>query len=77
VPDPDKPREFTLVHADGRREAMSLTDGNALAFAKAAAKAFGVGRDRKVEFSPAMAKKDVAGETADGKATGGKKTKAK
>ena len=43
VPDVDKPREFTLVHSDGTREAQKLTHAEALKFAHAAAKAFGVG----------------------------------
>jgi CRISPR-associated protein Csb1 len=76
VPDTAKPRESTLVHGDGRREPRGLTDTEALAFAKAAAKAFGVGEDRTVEFSPALAKQDVTGEAADAK-TPGKKAKAK
>jgi CRISPR-associated protein Csb1 len=60
VPDPDKPREFTLVHADGRREPLALSHAEALAFAKAAAKGYGVGENRTVQFDRAKATADVA-----------------
>ena len=36
-----------------------LTEESALAYAKAAAKAFGVGRNRTVVFDKALAKQDV------------------
>ena len=62
VPDVDKPREFTLIHSDGSREAIKLTHADALKFALAAATAFGVGPDRQVEFDKDLAKKDIAGE---------------
>ena len=62
VPDVDKPREFTLVHGDGRRESAAVTHEAALAFATAAAKAFGVGEDRTVAFDKELARKDVTGE---------------
>jgi CRISPR-associated protein Csb1 len=66
VPDTDKSREFTLVHADGRRDPMDLSHAAALAFAQAAAKAFKVGDNRTVEFSPALAKQDVTGQASEG-----------
>jgi CRISPR-associated protein Csb1 len=68
VPNVEKPREFTLVHSDGTREAAKLTHADALKFALAAAKEFKVGEDRTVEFDKNLAKKDVAGE-GDTKAT--------
>ncbi len=65
VPDPDRPREFKLVHADGRREDVALSHDDARAFAKAAAQAFGVGEGRTVEFDKGLAERDVKGEAAD------------
>ena len=68
VPDADKPREFTLIHSDGTREPLTLTHADALEFATAAAKAFGVGESREVVFDKDLARKDIAGE-GDVKAT--------
>jgi CRISPR-associated protein Csb2 len=51
VLDPDKPREIKEVFSDGRRAGISLTHEEALKYANAAATAFGVGRDRLVNFS--------------------------
>ena len=62
MPDIDKPREFTLIHSDGSREASKLSQADALKFALAAAEAFGVGEDREAKFEPERAKKDIAGE---------------
>lgn len=62
VPDSDHPRTVTLVRADGRREALTLEHGEALAFAKLAADAFGVGDSLTARFDPELAKKDIAGE---------------
>jgi CRISPR-associated protein Csb1 len=59
VLNPDKPRVFEEVYGDGRRAPATLTHDNALAFARAAAEEFGVGKDRKVEFEKKMAKEDV------------------
>jgi CRISPR-associated protein Csb1 len=72
VPDIDKPREFTLVHADGRREGMSLIHPDALAFARAAAKAFEIGKDRIIDFDPKLAERDVKGEPAKAETVKGK-----
>jgi CRISPR-associated protein Csb1 len=66
VPDPDRPREFKLVHADGRREDLALSHDDALAFAKSAAQAFRVGEGRTVEFNKELAERDVKGEAAEG-----------
>lgn len=68
VPDSDKPREFTLVKSDGTRGSLKLTHAEALKYAIAAAKEFGVGQSREVEFDIELAKKDIAGE-GDTKAT--------
>lgn len=62
VPDVDKPREFTLVNSDGTRDVQRLLHADALAFALQAAKAFGVGADKSVEFEKDLAKKDIVGE---------------
>lgn len=68
VPDADKPREFTLIHSDGRREPLQLAHADALKFAIAAAATFGVGESLDVVFDKDLAKKDIAGE-GDVKAT--------
>lgn len=68
VLDLQNPRQATVVYADGKREAFDLTHQQALAYARLAAKAFGVGEDRTVQFDPALAKKDISGE-ADVKKT--------
>jgi CRISPR-associated protein Csb1 len=59
VADPDKPREFVEVHIDGKRAPTKITHADALAFAAAAAKAFGVGEDRPVDFDTKLAAQDV------------------
>jgi CRISPR-associated protein Csb1 len=73
VPNPDKPRELTLVHADGKREASSLMHDDAVKYAELAAKAFGVGKGETVPFDTERAKKDVAGDEGAEKKKGGKK----
>jgi CRISPR-associated protein Csb1 len=63
VLDPDgkpAPREFSLVHPDGRRESQNLTHDQAFLYAEAAAKEFKVGESREVSFDKDAAKKDVA-----------------
>ncbi len=62
VPDIDHPRTVKLVHADGKREDMSITHDQAFAFAKNAAEKFVVGESKTVTFDPDLARKDVAGE---------------
>jgi len=62
VPDIDNPRKITLVQADGSRTEFTLTHEQAIAFAKLAADAFGVGESQSVKFDSALAKKDIAGE---------------
>jgi CRISPR-associated protein Csb1 len=70
VLDPEKKRELKAVYGDGRREDVvvptatkaAVTHELALDFAKAAAKAFGVGKDREVPFDKELAKKDISGD---------------
>jgi CRISPR-associated protein Csb1 len=50
----------TEVSSEGTRAECKMTHKDALEFAAAAAKAFGVGSDRIVSFDPVRAKKDVA-----------------
>lgn len=66
VPDVDheKPREVNEVACDGRRTALSLTHEAALEYAKAAAKAFGVGGNRRIPFLKERAVADLAGKEA-------------
>lgn len=75
VLDPDAkpaPREFSLVHPNGRREPQSLTHDEAFAYAEAAAKAFKVGESREAPFKKDAAKRDVPDAKQDKK---GKKNK--
>lgn len=67
--------DFKLVYADGRREAAGVDHESALAFARLAAAAFGVGNDREVPFEKERAVKDVKGEAADGETKPKKKAK--
>jgi CRISPR-associated protein Csb1 len=76
VLDPEKPREFKLVLSDGRHEDAALTDKDAIAYAKVAAKAFGIGPDQDVMFDKELARKDVAGGTSEGEQKA-KKSRAK
>lgn len=69
VLDSDKKPESTVVFPDGRRAASGLTHEAALAFAKKAAAAFGVGESKTVKFDTKLAKEETTGE--------GKKKKAK
>lgn len=79
VLNPDKPAEFVEVRNDGSRHPARITHEDALAYASAAAKAFGIGKDQQVEFDKELAKKDVQGDgdgdatTARAAARGGKK----
>ena len=60
VLDPDKPREFSEIALNGARTSVMISHENALAFAQAAAKAFGVGESREVAFNKDTAKKNIA-----------------
>jgi CRISPR-associated protein Csb1 len=84
VLDPKKPRELKTVHGDGRRDDSALPGGSdalthelALAFAKLAASAFGVGDNREVAFDPERAKRDLAGDEEGGKKRKNNKTEKK
>jgi CRISPR-associated protein Csb1 len=77
VPDAEHPRSVTLVHADGTREALTLDHEVCLAFAKAAAAAFGVGESLTARFDPELAKKDLSGEGSSKQARGSKAKAAK
>jgi CRISPR-associated protein Csb1 len=72
VPRSDKTREFVEVLATGERKPLSLDQKDALAYAQAVAKEFGVGESKTVTFDKDRAKKDVA---ADGDGKGKKKGK--
>lgn len=76
VLNPDQPREFSEVYPDGKRVPCSITHEQALEFALLAAKEFGVGESRTVDFDKERAKKDVSGEgDAKTKPRKGKKAK--
>ena len=61
VSDPDKVRVAEEFYSDGKRQPFNVTHEEALAYAKAAAAAFGVGGDREVAFDVERAKKDLEG----------------
>lgn len=73
VADPESPRECVAVFPDGRREPLPLSHADAVAWAEVAARAFGVGEDREVDFDAERARRDLAGEGT----TKGKKAKAR
>jgi CRISPR-associated protein Csb1 len=62
VINPERPRECVEVHANGDRKPLTLTHDEAVAFARVAASAFGVGEDRETTFDKDLAKKDVTGD---------------
>ena len=72
-PQPAKAREFDEVYPDGARKPCAVTHDAALAYAAAAAAAFGVGPDQTVPFDKERARKDVQG---DGEGKKPKKEKA-
>jgi CRISPR-associated protein Csb1 len=74
VMDGDKRPDSKVVFPDGRREDSGLTHDAALAFAKKAAAAFGVGGSRTVKFDTKLAKDETTGE---GKRKAPKKAKDK
>lgn len=75
VLDPSRPRECVEVYNDGRRTPVDLTHEQALAFATAAAREFGVAPGRTVPFSPERARKDVAVDREDAEKQGRKTRK--
>lgn len=56
----DSPRQVHEVHPSGERRAFTLSHEEALAYAAAAAKAYGVGASRTVDFDAERAKHDIA-----------------
>ena len=65
VLDPEKPRQFQEVYADGRRKDATLQHADALSYAIAAAQAFGLSPNREVDFEPALAVRDLAPREGD------------
>ena len=59
TPDPDVAAMWTAVDRDGKRMPVSLNESVALDLAQKAAKAFGVGADRTVEFDKGLAQVDA------------------
>lgn len=74
VLDSDKKPESKVVFPDGRREDSGLAHAAALAFAKQAAAAFGVGEGKTVKFDTQLAKDETTGEGK--KKKGSRKAKA-
>jgi len=62
VLDGDKRPDSKVVFPDGRREVSGLTHDTALAFAKQAAAAFGVGESKTVKFDTKLATDEMTGE---------------
>jgi CRISPR-associated protein Csb1 len=74
VVDPDQPREYVEVFADGDRKACQVTHEMAIEYATLAAEDFGVGEDQTVPFDKEKAQRDIKGEgSAKTKAKKGKK----
>ncbi|HTQ40310.1 MAG TPA: type I-U CRISPR-associated RAMP protein Csb1/Cas7u [Pirellulales bacterium] len=59
----EKPRVFSLVHSDGKREALKITLADALKYATVVAETFGVGESKEVTFDPKLAVMDIRGES--------------
>ena len=72
VLNPDRPREFSEVYGDGCRVPATVTQEEALNYAKATASEFGIGNDREVPFDKERARTDIKGEPGS---SGKKKTK--
>src|SRR5262249_3174602 len=59
VPDTDAPSQWTMIGRKGERSTIELAELVAREYAVAAAKAFGVGENRRVSFDKARAKADI------------------
>lgn len=59
VLDIDNPRTTTIINCDGTRMDFQFTHADAINFARAAAKEFGVGTNQEVSFDRDLAKKDI------------------
>lgn len=70
------PREFVLVHPDGKRDPANLKHDEALAYAQATAEEFRVGESKSVKFDKKRAQDDVTEAKRDKKPGKGKKEKA-
>jgi CRISPR-associated protein Csb1 len=57
VTDIDKPREFKVANLDGTRPDATISHDEALQYARVAAKAFGVGKNREERFDASLAEK--------------------
>lgn len=57
--DPAKPGEWMVVERNGHRTSVGLTAAFALDYAASAAKAFGVGQNRRVAFKKELAQADL------------------
>lgn len=57
--DPDAPARWQAVMRDGTRSTIALTEEAALGLAEAAAKAFGIGKERTFIFDKDLAQKDL------------------
>jgi CRISPR-associated protein Csb1 len=72
VPDTEQPRTFEEVRSDGRRIAIDLSHGEAIAYTREAARNFGIDPerridrdvrpDREVSFDKELARTDLSGE---------------
>ena len=68
VPDPDRSPEWKLVKHDGTRKDEAITHDQSVAFATAAAEAFGIQQpDTRADFDPDLANKVLALSEADRK----------
>lgn len=77
VLDPDRPREFSEVYPTGERRPAEVTHKDALDYAMATAREFGVGESRSVPFDRDKAKADVSTDSdKKGKGKKGKKAEA-
>jgi CRISPR-associated protein Csb1 len=65
--DRQKDSKRVIVFADGTEKAFSLTRDEAIAYAKAAAQAFGVGENRSAKFNPKDAKASLKKDAKKGK----------
>lgn len=57
----NKPREIKKVYSDGRRVDITISPKDAFDYADAAAKEFGVGPNRIVNFEKELAKREIEG----------------
>jgi CRISPR-associated protein Csb1 len=74
VLNPDQRGELVAVSRDGSRTDVAVSHDDALAFARDAAKAFGIANAREIEFLVGRAKEDVSAEAAGRKSKPAKKS---